>query len=43
MFKGLGQLASLLQNLPRMKAEMESLQQRLGTLTAEGDAGGGMV
>ena len=43
MFKGLGQLASLLQNLPRMKAEMENFQQRLGTLTAEGDAGGGMV
>src|SRR5438552_10182115 len=43
MFKGLGQLASLLQNLPRIKAEVEGLQQRLGQLTAEGDAGGGMV
>ena len=43
MFKGLGQLASLLQNLPRIKAEVESLQQRLAQFTAEGDAGGGMV
>src|SRR5262249_15822058 len=43
MFKGLGQLAGLLQNLPRIKAEMENMQQRLAALTAEGDAGGGMV
>ena len=43
MFKGLGQLASLLQNLPKIKAEVENLQQRLGQLTSEGDAGGGMV
>ncbi len=43
MFKGLGQLASLFQNLPRIQAEFEGLQQRLGQLVAEGDAGGGMV
>ncbi len=43
MFKGIGQLAGLLQQLPKMKEEMERHQQRLGQLTAEGDAGGGMV
>jgi DNA-binding YbaB/EbfC family protein len=43
MFKGLGQLAGLMQQLPRIKAEMEQLQQRLGQLVAEGDAGAGMV
>ena len=43
MFKGLGQLASLFQNLPRIQAEFDGLQQRLGQLVAEGDAGGGMV
>jgi DNA-binding YbaB/EbfC family protein len=43
MFKGLGQLAGLLSNLPKIKAEMESLQQRVAQITAEGDAGGGMV
>jgi DNA-binding YbaB/EbfC family protein len=43
MFKGLGQLAGLLQNLPRIKAEFENLQQRLAQLTAEGEAGGDMV
>src|ERR1700730_16221803 len=43
MFKGLGQLASLIQQLPKLKAEMEKLQQRLTQIIAEGDAGGGMV
>jgi DNA-binding YbaB/EbfC family protein len=43
MFKGLGQLASLMQQLPRIKAEAEQLQQRLGQIVAEGDAGAGMV
>src|SRR5260370_29155677 len=43
MFKGLGQLANLMQQLPKIKAEMERLQQRLGQVVAEGDAGGGMV
>jgi DNA-binding YbaB/EbfC family protein len=42
-FKQLGQFASLLQQLPKIKEEMERLQQRLGQLVAEGDAGGGMV
>lgn len=43
MFKELGQLAGLMRHLPRLKEEMERLQQKLGQLTAEGDAGGGMV
>jgi DNA-binding YbaB/EbfC family protein len=43
MFKDLGKIADLMKNLPRMKEEMDRLQQRLGQLTADGDAGGGMV
>jgi DNA-binding YbaB/EbfC family protein len=43
MLKGLGQLASLMKNAGKIREEMEKLQQRLGQLTAEGDAGGGMV
>lgn len=42
-FKQFGQMASLLQQLPKIKEEMEQLQQRLGQLVAEGDAGAGMV
>jgi DNA-binding YbaB/EbfC family protein len=42
-FKELGQFAGLLQQLPKIKAEMERLQQRLGQIVAEGAAGGGMV
>jgi len=43
MFKELGQMAELLRQLPKIKEEMDRLQQRLGQITAEGDAGGGMV
>ena len=43
MFKELGQLAGLMRQLPKLKEEMDRLQQRLGQITAEGDAGGGMV
>jgi DNA-binding YbaB/EbfC family protein len=43
MFKDFGQLAGLMKNLPKIKEEMERLQQRLGQVTADGDAGGGMV
>jgi DNA-binding YbaB/EbfC family protein len=39
----LGQLASLMKQLPRIKEEMEKVQQRLGQITAEGVSGGGMV
>jgi DNA-binding YbaB/EbfC family protein len=43
MFEKIGQFASLLKNLPKIREEMEKLQGRLGQITAEGDAGGGMV
>jgi DNA-binding YbaB/EbfC family protein len=43
MFKEIGQLAGMLKQLPKIKEEVERLQQRLGQLTAEGDAGAGMV
>jgi DNA-binding YbaB/EbfC family protein len=43
MFKQIGQIASMMKNLPKLKAQMEELQQKLGQLIAEGNAGGGMV
>lgn len=43
MFKELGQLTGILRELPRIKEEMVKMQQRLGQITADGDAGGGMV
>jgi DNA-binding YbaB/EbfC family protein len=43
MFRGMGALAGLMKNLPKIKEEMEQLQGRLGQLVAEGDAGAGMV
>jgi DNA-binding YbaB/EbfC family protein len=43
MLEKLGQLASFVRNFPKLKEEIEKTQQRLGQLTAEGDAGGGMV
>jgi len=43
MFKELRQLASLFSQAPRIREEMEKLHQRIGQITAEGDAGGGMV
>jgi DNA-binding YbaB/EbfC family protein len=43
MFKEIGQFASMMRNLPKLREEMERLQQRLGQLSADGDAGGGMV
>jgi DNA-binding YbaB/EbfC family protein len=43
MFEKLGQMFSMLKNLPKMREEMQKLQARLGQITAEGDAGGGMV
>jgi len=43
MFKELGQMSKLLTQLPRIQEEMSKLQQRLGELNSEGDAGAGMV
>ena len=39
----LGQLASLMKNLPKIREEMDKLQGAMAKITAEGDAGGGMV
>jgi DNA-binding YbaB/EbfC family protein len=44
--KDLGQLVSMMTKLPSMdkiKEEAERMNQRLGEITAEGDAGAGMV
>jgi DNA-binding YbaB/EbfC family protein len=43
MFKEIGQIMGLAKQLPKIKEEMERLQQRLGQISAEGDAGAGMV
>ena len=43
MFREIGQFAGLMGKLPRIKEEMEKLQRRLTELTAEVQAGGGMV
>lgn len=43
MFEKLGQIASLMKNLPRMQEEMAKMQASLGKILVEGDAGGGMV
>ena len=39
----LGSMASLATQLPKIREEMQKLQQRVAGLTAEGDAGAGMV
>src|SRR4051794_21229582 len=43
MFGKLGQIASMLGNMPRIQEEMQKFQQNLGQIIAEGDAGGGVV
>ena len=43
MFKEFGQMASLMKNLPKIREEMGKLQERVAHITAEGDAGAGMV
>ncbi len=43
MFKELGQIASLMKNLPKIREEMDKLHGKLNQITAEGDAGAGMV
>jgi len=43
MFKNMGQMGSVLRNLPKLREEMEQMQERLGQITAEGNAGAGMV
>ena len=43
MFDKLGQMAGLMKNLPKIREEMAKLQSKLAQISAEGDAGGGMV
>jgi DNA-binding YbaB/EbfC family protein len=43
MFKEIGQFASLMKSLPKIREEMGKLQERLGQIVVEGDAGAGMV
>jgi len=43
MFKELGQIVSLMKNLPKIREEMDKLQGKLAQISAEGDAGAGMV
>jgi DNA-binding YbaB/EbfC family protein len=43
MFEGLGSIASLITQLPKLKSEMEKLKQRLDQVVVEGTSGGGMV
>ena len=43
MFKEIGQMASLMKNLPKIREEMSKLLERLGQIVAVGDAGAGMV
>jgi len=43
MFKEIGGLMGLMKNLPKIRAEMEDLQKKIGQIVCEGDAGGGMV
>src|ERR1700675_4634209 len=43
MFKEIGQMASLMKTLPKIREEMGKLQERMGQIVADGDAGAGMV
>jgi DNA-binding YbaB/EbfC family protein len=43
MFEGLSQLANLMKQLPRIREEASRLQERVGQIAVEGDAGAGMV
>jgi DNA-binding YbaB/EbfC family protein len=43
MFDKIRQMMSLLGNLPKMREQVEGLQARIGQITADGDAGAGMV
>ena len=43
MFKGMGQLAGVLRNLPKVQEAMQRMQERVAQITAQGNAGAGMV
>jgi DNA-binding YbaB/EbfC family protein len=43
MFKELGQMMGMLKNMPKLQAAMAEMQQKLGQISVEGNAGAGMV
>lgn len=43
MFKGLGNMASMLKQAQEMSGKMKEMQESLANLKVEGSAGGGMV
>ncbi len=43
MFEKLGQIASLMKNLPKMQEEMAKMQAGLAKILVEAESGGGMV
>lgn len=43
MFKGLGNLASLMKQAQEMQGRVSEMQESLGRLRVEGSAGGGMI
>ena len=43
MFDKLGQMMGLLKNMPKLQAAMAEMQQKVGQISAEGNAGAGMV
>ena len=43
MFKELGQMMGMMKNLPKLQAAMADMQEKMGKISAEGTAGGGMV
>ena len=43
MFGNLGQMMGLLKNMPKLQAAMAEMQQKVGQISADGNAGAGMV
>ena len=43
MFDKLGQMMGLLKNMPKLQAAMAEMQQKVGQISADGNAGAGMV
>jgi DNA-binding YbaB/EbfC family protein len=43
MFDKIGQMMSVMKNLPKLQAAMAEMQQKLGQISVEGNAGAGMV
>jgi DNA-binding YbaB/EbfC family protein len=43
MFKEMSQVMGLMKNLPKLQAAMKDMQDKLGQISVEGNAGAGMV